>query len=107
MHRRSDWGWAIDAVGLRYTLNRFYDRYQVPLFIVENGLGMVDEFDAEGHIDDQPRIVYLHDHIEQIKLAVAEDGADLMGYTPWGVIDIVSFTTGEMKKRLRDDLCGP
>ncbi|GMR70714.1 6-phospho-beta-glucosidase BglA [Aerococcus viridans] len=96
---RSDWGWAIDPIGLRYTLNRFYDRYQVPLFIVENGLGLVDEFDADGQIYDQARIAYLRDHIEQIKLAVNEDGVDLMGYTPWGVIDIVSFTTGEMKKR--------
>lgn len=96
---RSDWGWAIDPIGLRYTLNRFYDRYQVPLFIVENGLGLVDEFDADGQIYDQARIAYLRDHIEQIKLAVDEDGVDLMGYTPWGVIDIVSFTTGEMKKR--------
>lgn len=96
---RSDWGWAIDPIGLRYTLNRFYDRYQVPLFIVENGLGMVDEFDADGQINDQARIAYLRDHIEQMKLAVNVDGVDLMGYTPWGVIDIVSFTTGEMKKR--------
>lgn len=96
---RSDWGWAIDPIGLRYTLNRFYDRYQVPLFIVENGLGLVDEFDEGGQIHDQARIAYLRDHIEQMKLAVNEDGVDLMGYTPWGVIDIVSFTTGEMKKR--------
>jgi len=79
---RSGWGWAIDPIGLRYTLNRFYDRYQVPLFIVENGLGLVDEFDADGQIHDQARIAYLRDHIEQIKLAVDEDGVDLMGYTP-------------------------
>ena len=95
----SDWGWPIDPVGLRYTLNMFYNRYQVPLFIVENGFGMVDEVAADGSISDQPRIDYLKRHIEEMKKAVVVDGVDLIGYTPWGVIDLVSFTTGEMKKR--------
>ncbi|MGN7310945.1 6-phospho-beta-glucosidase BglA [Alkalicoccobacillus gibsonii] len=97
--KASDWGWSIDPVGLRYTLNRFYDRYQIPLFIVENGFGAVDHVEEDGSIHDPQRIQYLHDHIEELMKAVTYDGVDLMGYTPWGIIDIVSFTTGEMKKR--------
>ena len=95
----SDWGWAIDPVGLRYALNRFYDRYELPLFIVENGFGAVDKVSEDGKIHDQYRIDYLKKHIEQMELAVNYDGVDLMGYTPWGIMDLVSFTTGEMKKR--------
>ncbi|MHC5227054.1 6-phospho-beta-glucosidase [Enterococcus sp. LJL99] len=95
----SDWGWAIDPEGLRYTLNRLYDRYQLPLFIVENGFGAVDELEADGSIHDQARIDYLTKHIEALEKAVDYDGVDLLGYTPWGIIDLVSFTTGEMKKR--------
>ena len=95
----SDWGWAIDPVGLRYALNRFYDRYELPLFIVENGFGAVDQISEDGQIHDQYRIDYLRKHIEQMELAVNYDGVDLMGYTPWGIMDLVSFTTGEMKKR--------
>lgn len=94
----SDWGWAIDPVGLRYVLNRLYDRYQLPLFIVENGFGAVDTIE-DGKIHDAARIDYLKTHIEALTEAVMEDGVELMGYTPWGIIDIVSFTTGEMKKR--------
>lgn len=94
----SDWGWAIDPDGLRYTLNVLYDRYQIPLFIVENGFGAVDKIE-NGEIHDDYRIDYLRQHIEAAITAVDEDGVDLIGYTPWGVIDIVSFTTGEMKKR--------
>ncbi|CAM4210223.1 aryl-phospho-beta-D-glucosidase BglA [Saccharibacillus endophyticus] len=97
--KSSDWGWAIDPTGLRYTLNRFYDRYQIPLFIVENGFGAVDNVEDDGSIHDPQRIDYLRSHIEAVKQAVLYDGVDLMGYTPWGIIDIVSFTTGEMKKR--------
>lgn len=97
--KSTDWGWAIDPTGLRYTLNRFYDRYQIPLFIVENGFGAIDELEADGSIHDPERIEYLKSHIEAIKIAVDYDGVDLIGYTPWGIIDIVSFTTGEMKKR--------
>lgn len=96
---QSDWGWAIDPTGLRYTLNVLYDRYQIPLFIVENGLGAVDKFDDKGNIHDDYRIDYLRSHIKASIDAVHEDGVNLMGYTPWGIIDIVSFTTGEMKKR--------
>lgn len=94
----SDWGWAIDPDGLRYTLNVLYDRYQLPLFIVENGFGAVDEV-VDGHIHDDYRIEYLKAHITAAIEAVDQDGVDLIGYTPWGIIDIVSFTTGEMKKR--------
>ena len=97
--KSSDWGWAIDPTGLRYTLNRFYDRYQIPLFIVENGFGAVDTVEEDGSIHDPERIQYLKSHIEALEKAVNYDGVDLMGYTPWGIIDIVSFTTGEMKKR--------
>ncbi|PSL41669.1 6-phospho-beta-glucosidase [Planomicrobium soli] len=97
--KSSDWGWAIDPTGLRYTLNRFYDRYQVPLFIVENGFGAIDTVEEDGSIHDAQRIDYLKSHIEALEQAVTYDGVDLMGYTPWGIIDIVSFTTGEMKKR--------
>lgn len=95
----SDWGWSIDPTGLRYTLNRLYDRYQIPLFIVENGFGAIDTVEEDGGIRDTQRIEYLKSHIEALKKAVLYDGVDLMGYTPWGIIDIVSFTTGEMKKR--------
>ncbi|WP_411801589.1 MULTISPECIES: 6-phospho-beta-glucosidase BglA [Bacillus] len=95
----SDWGWSIDPTGLRYTLNRFYDRYQIPLFIVENGFGAIDQVEEDGTIHDPERIQYLASHIEALKKAIEYDGVDLIGYTPWGIIDIVSFTTGEMKKR--------
>lgn len=97
--RQSDWGWQIDPIGLRYALNLLYERYRKPLFIVENGFGAIDEIAPDGGIYDDYRIAYLKAHIEQMKKAVIEDGVDLMGYTPWGCIDCVSFTTGEMKKR--------
>jgi 6-phospho-beta-glucosidase len=95
----SDWGWQIDPVGLRYTLCALAERYERPLFIVENGFGAIDEPTPEGTVHDQARIEYLRAHIEQMAVAVEHDGVDLVGYTPWGVIDLVSFTTGEMKKR--------
>ena len=97
--KASEWGWQIDPLGLRYSLNWFYERYEVPLFIVENGFGAVDEVEADGSIHDQYRIDYLKAHIEAMKDAVKYDGVDLMGYTPWGFIDLVSAGTGEMKKR--------
>jgi 6-phospho-beta-glucosidase len=97
--KASDWGWQIDPVGLRYTLNVLYERYQKPLFIVENGFGAVDKPAADGQIHDDYRIAYLRSHIEQMKKAVIDDGVELMGYTPWGCIDCVSFTTGEYSKR--------
>lgn len=97
--KASEWGWQIDPTGLRYALNWFADRYELPLFIVENGFGAVDEVTAEGAIHDPYRIEYLKAHVQAMKDAVAYDGVDLMGYTPWGFIDLVSAGTGEMKKR--------
>ena len=94
----SEWGWQIDPKGLRWTLNEIYDRYQIPLMVVENGLGARDEKSADGKIHDDYRIDYLRQHIEQMGEAIA-DGVDLMGYTPWGCIDLVSLSTGEMAKR--------
>ena len=94
----SDWGWQIDPKGLRYTLNELYGRYQIPLMVVENGLGAYDKKEEDGSIQDDYRISYLKKHIGQMREAVA-DGVDLMGYTPWGCIDLVSASTGEMAKR--------
>ncbi|MFE8699845.1 glycoside hydrolase family 1 protein [Cytobacillus sp. FJAT-54145] len=96
--KASDWGWEIDPTGLRIALNQLYDRYRVPLFIVENGLGAYDKVEEDGSINDDYRINYLRDHIEAMGEAI-EDGVDLMGYTPWGCIDLVSASTGEMSKR--------
>ncbi|MDN6900019.1 glycosyl hydrolase family protein [Oenococcus sicerae] len=95
----SDWGWPIDPEGLRYAMNWLNDRYHLPQFIVENGLGAVDHLEKDGSVHDQYRISYLRDHIEQMKRAVYYDGVDLIGYTPWGCIDLVSAGTGEMDKR--------
>lgn len=95
----SEWGWQIDPLGLRTTMNTIYDRYQKPLFIVENGLGAVDVPDENGYVEDDYRIDYLAQHIQAMKDAVELDGVDLMGYTSWGCIDLVSAGTGEMKKR--------
>ena len=97
--KESDWGWAIDPVGLRYALSWFTDKYACPLFIVENGFGAYDKVEADGSIHDAYRVDYLRAHIEQMKLAVEEDGVDLIGYTPWGCIDLVSAGTGQMDKR--------
>ena len=94
----SDWGWQIDALGLRHVLNEIYDRYQIPIMIVENGLGAVDEIAPDGKVDDDYRIDYMRQHVEQTKEAVA-DGVDLIGYTCWGCTDLVSASTGEVKKR--------
>ncbi len=94
----SDWGWQIDPKGLRYTLNEVYARYGIPVMVVENGLGAYDKKEEDGTIRDDYRIAYLRRHIEQMKEAV-KDGVDLMGYTPWGCIDLVSASTGEMAKR--------
>ncbi|WP_339099590.1 6-phospho-beta-glucosidase [Enterococcus sp. DIV0840] len=95
----SEWGWQIDPLGLRVTMNDLYDRYQKPLFIVENGLGAVDTPDKNGNVIDDYRIDYLAAHIQAMKDAVELDGVDLLGYTTWGCIDLVSAGTGEMKKR--------
>ena len=96
--KASDWGWQIDPKGLRWTLNEIYARYQIPMMVVENGLGAKDVLEPDGSIHDPYRVEYLRLHIEQMKEAV-KDGVDLMGYTPWGCIDLVSASTGEMAKR--------
>jgi len=100
--KASEWGWQIDPEGLRYILNVFYDRYQKPLFIVENGLGAVDELiiDENGNktVNDDYRIKYLNDHLVQVAEAI-EDGVEVMGYTTWGCIDLVSASTAELRKR--------
>ena len=100
--KASEWGWQIDPQGLRYVLNTFYDRYQKPLFIVENGLGAVDKLivDENGNktVNDDYRINYMRDHLKQLKEAI-KDGIDVMGYTSWGCIDLVSAGTAELKKR--------
>lgn len=95
----SEWGWPIDPMGLRITLNDLYDRYQKPLFIVENGLGAKDTLEENGEINDEYRIDYLSSHIEVMRQAIEEDGVDVIGYTTWGCVDLVSATTGEMSKR--------
>ena len=97
--KASDWGWQIDPVGLRYSLNVMYERYEKPMFIVENGFGAIDKLEDDHFCDDSYRIDYLKAHIIEMKKAVDIDGVDLMGYTPWGCIDVVSFTTGELRKR--------
>ncbi|MCK0472778.1 6-phospho-beta-glucosidase [Halalkalibacter sp. APA_J-10(15)] len=94
----SEWGWQIDPVGLRTVCNMLYDRYEKPLFIVENGLGAVDTIEADGSIQDDYRIDYLQAHIREMKKAIG-DGVDLIGYTSWGPIDLVSASTAELKKR--------
>lgn len=95
----SEWGWPIDPSGLRLVLNRLYDKYQLPLMIVENGLGAIDKVEEDGSIHDDYRIDYLRKHIAEMKKAVEFDGVELWGYTPWGCIDLISAGTGEMKKR--------
>lgn len=96
--KETKWGWPIDPLGLRYVCNELTDRYQKPLFIVENGLGAVDTRDENGQFMDIERMQYLHDHVVELKEAI-KDGCDIIGYTWWGPIDIVSAGTGEMKKR--------
>jgi 6-phospho-beta-glucosidase len=106
---RSEWGWGIDPLGLRITMNMMFDRYQKPLFLVENGLGARDEIESNGEINDDYRISYLREHIRAMGDAI-EDGVPVMGYTSWGCIDLVAASTGEMSKRYgfvyvdRDDL---
>jgi 6-phospho-beta-glucosidase len=94
----SEWGWSIDPLGLRITMNQLYDRYQKPLFIVENGLGAVDTLTEQGEIIDDYRIDYLHQHLLAMKAAM-HDGVDLIGYVSWSCIDLVAASTGEMSKR--------
>ena len=96
--KANDWGWQIDPVGLRIVLNELWDRYHKPLWIVENGLGAIDNVEEDGSIHDPYRIEYLKAHTKAMKQAI-DDGVDLFGYTWWGPIDLVSASTGEMKKR--------
>ena len=94
----SEWGWQIDPTGLRVLLNEIYGRYRIPIMVVENGLGAIDAVEPDGSIHDQYRIDYLRGHIQAMREAIG-DGVDLVGYTPWGCIDLVSASTGEMHKR--------
>lgn len=94
----SEWGWQVDPLGLRVALNTFHSRYQLPLMVVENGLGAVDEI-VDGKIHDDYRISYLRDHVKAMRDAIVLDGVDLVAYTSWGCIDLVSAGTGEMAKR--------
>ncbi|WP_227136621.1 glycoside hydrolase family 1 protein [Kosakonia radicincitans] len=94
----SEWGWQIDPVGLRTLLNMLWDRWQKPLFIVENGLGAKDKVEADGSINDDYRITYLNDHLVQVREAI-DDGVEVMGYTSWGPIDLVSASKAEISKR--------
>lgn len=95
----SDWGWSIDPDGLRIAMNNIYNRYQLPVFIVENGLGAIDKVEEDGTIHDTYRIDYLRRHIEAMKQAIDYDGVECLGYAPWAAFDIISYGTGEMRKR--------
>lgn len=95
----TEWGWQIDPLGLRNSLNQLYDRYQKPLFIVENGLGAIDVPDKNGYVADDYRIDYLEKHVQAFMDAVEIDGVELMGYTTWGCIDLIAASTGQMSKR--------
>jgi 6-phospho-beta-glucosidase len=103
--QESAWGWAIDPMGLRLAMNNLYDRYGIPVFVVENGLGAQDIVEDDGSIHDPYRIEYLRRHIAAMRDAVVKDGVKCLGYTVWGCIDLVSASTGEMKKTLWPCLC--
>ena len=96
--KASEWGWQIDPTGIRYLLNMLYERYQKPLFIVENGLGAKDKLEADGTINDDYRINYMNDHLVEIREAI-DDGVEVMGYTSWGPIDLISASKAEVTKR--------
>ena len=96
--KTSEWGWQKDPTSLRITLNQIYDRYQKPVFVAENGLGAVDVLNEDGTVHDPYRIDYLKGHVEAMKEAII-DGVDLIGYTMWGIIDLVSCGSIEMSKR--------
>lgn len=97
--KNTEWGWQIDPLGLRITANTLFDRYNKPLFVVENGLGAVDTLTEDGKIHDTYRIEYLRQHLLALRDAITEDGIPVMGFTAWGCIDLVSASSGEMKKR--------
>jgi 6-phospho-beta-glucosidase len=92
------WCWPIDPAGIRYVLNTYYDRYHLPMFIVENGIGLDENLDENGEIDDPFRMEYVEDHLKYVHEAI-QDGCEVMGYLYWGPIDVVSAGTGEMRKR--------
>lgn len=94
----SEWGWAIDPIGLRLAVSQMYSRYRLPIFTIECGIGVDETADENGYVDDGYRIDYFRRHLEQLQLAVDEDGVDLMGFLTWGPIDILS-SQGEMRKR--------
>ena len=94
----TEWGWTIDPLGLRYLLNDMYNRYGIPVMVVENGLGATDRVEADGSIHDPYRIAYLREHIKAMRAAI-KDGVNLIAYTTWGCLDIISAVTGEMSKR--------
>ena len=96
--KSSDWGWQIDPIGLRVSMVDLYDRYRKPLFIVENGLGAKDVLE-NGKVHDPYRIEYLREHFKEMYKAIVEDGVELMGYTSWACIDLVSESTKQMSKR--------
>ena len=96
---KTPWGWGVDPLGLRYVLNEIYDRIQKPVFVVENGMGAIDEPDENDYVEDDYRIQYLNDHFKAMRDAITIDGVDCFGYTMWAPIDLVSLSTGEMKKR--------
>ena len=93
------WGWPVDPLGLRHCMNEIYDRIQKPIFIVENGMGAIDQADENGYVEDDYRIDYLQKHLSAMADAINEDGVECLGYTMWAPIDLVSLSTGEMKKR--------
>ena len=97
--KSTEWGWQIDPLGLRSSLNMLYNRYQKPLFIVENGLGAKDQPDENHYVEDDYRIDYTRRHIQAFKDAVEIDGVDLLGYTTWGIFDVIAASTGQMSKR--------
>lgn len=96
---KTKWDWSVDPMSIRYVLNEVYDRYQLPIFIVENGMGEIDTWDEKFYVEDDYRINYLNDHFKEIEKAINIDYIPVIGYTMWGVIDLISLSTGEMKKR--------
>ena len=96
---KTEWGWDIDAKGFRIFINYLYERYQIPLFVAENGIGAIDQVEEDGTILDDYRIDYHRQHIAEMRNAIYIDGIDIFGYTTWGCIDLVSASTGEMSKR--------
>lgn len=94
----SEFGWQIDPVGLRYLLNDLYDRWQLPLMIVENGLGAKDTVE-DGKVHDAYRIAYLREHIKALEATISEDNVPVMGYMPWSALDLIALSTGNVEKR--------